>query len=88
LPSACAPAPAKVAQTFVPHQSSNILPSLGLRQAILSQEIERADANPSWRSIAVASLPLEILFHAECSVSTTLHVIAKSNIRWASPAVA
>jgi hypothetical protein len=35
-----------------------------------------------WRSIAVVSLPLEILFDAECSVSTTLHVIAKSNIHW------
>jgi hypothetical protein len=40
----------------------------------IAEKWKRADANPSWRSIAVASLPLEILFHAECSVSTNLRV--------------
>src|SRR4030095_2335151 len=43
--------------TFSSAQCSNILPRVGLRQANLSPEIERANSNPSSRSLPVASLP-------------------------------
>jgi len=64
-PGAFAPASAKVAQTFVLHPVlEHIAETLPSSSEFIAGNRNRADANPSCRSIA-ASFPPEILFHAD-----------------------